>query len=654
MRRVYTQFRTRCPRPRPNHHPLLYLALPGAATSPDAEETQREFRRLACIFGALYFVQGIAEPNFGLVAQPLRKMLKDFGYGVDHITTLVSIVGLPWSCKPLFGFLTDFVPIFGYRRKSWLCITSTMVCIGLGALFFHTPSAADEVQLRAMLMVPTVGVAFGDVIADALMVGLGQPMNITARLQSVQWTCFKIAKVITATLGGWLAAHGKQAMTYAFLLCALSALVPFTLALCVIQEPPFKRRKLSLSTVLSDLREAFSLRSLQILAVFGVIVDFQPLSSTILYLYTTTKLGVSEQEYGVAQSIRACAGVAAAMSYSIYSQRFSARQLLYWCALTNLSSSMVFVLVSDAKSLMIVQAFAGAAGLTSYLVILDLLARAVPSDVAGTVFACMMSLLNATGTLSTYLGGKIFAALLRTYAPLKAFDILVTSGCTFTIVCLFYVPFIDLTDLEKTRLPKKKGGTPHIMDPKNKQLTFKMQEERERDVMQLHMKGDHYGNERRASSRRTSTNQPLLEGDDEEEYAESEWEEGEGREAGSGAGSFGPDQEKRLHVMEVRTTSDHMALSGWDKLDGSAGPNNNNGSSSSPDNSSISAGSQANNNLRQPRRKKRRKSKRAVGGGEVGDGTAGTAVTLMSTHGPRGNEDVQDSLTTPLLSSGGT
>ena len=33
---------------------------------------------------------------------------------------LTGLAGLPWLVKPLYGFLSDSVPLFGYRRRSYL------------------------------------------------------------------------------------------------------------------------------------------------------------------------------------------------------------------------------------------------------------------------------------------------------------------------------------------------------------------------------------------------------------------------------------------------------------------------------------------------------------------------------------------------------
>ena len=45
---------------------------------------------------------------------------------------LTSFAAFPWVVKPLYGFLSDTVPIFGYRRRSYL-----VICGALGESAAH-------------------------------------------------------------------------------------------------------------------------------------------------------------------------------------------------------------------------------------------------------------------------------------------------------------------------------------------------------------------------------------------------------------------------------------------------------------------------------------------------------------------------------------
>ena len=203
--------------------------------SRNASDNERRVAAIATLFGILYFVQGISEPTEGLIAQPTRSLLRNWGYSTESVGTFMAVLALPWAIKPLYGLLTDFVPLFGTRRRSWLLITTFVTAASLVAVYaFGVPHGAAGLLL-VWLLVPTIGVAFSDVVVDALMVEEGQPRGLTGRLQSVQWTAMWAATILTGFLGGALSQRNLQEV--GFLIAGLATAVSFAVALFVVREP---------------------------------------------------------------------------------------------------------------------------------------------------------------------------------------------------------------------------------------------------------------------------------------------------------------------------------------------------------------------------------------------------------------------------------
>ena len=165
---------------------------------------------LAVLFGAMYFVQGIAEPTEGLIAQPVRSLLKSWNYSATAIAGFGALLAVPWMIKPLYGLLTDFVPLAGTRRRSYLLVTSGAATAGLFALYLSDLPTGAYSLLLVLLLVPTIGVAFSDVVVDALMIEKGQPRGLTGQLQSIQWGAMYGGGMIAALVGGWLSHHELQ------------------------------------------------------------------------------------------------------------------------------------------------------------------------------------------------------------------------------------------------------------------------------------------------------------------------------------------------------------------------------------------------------------------------------------------------------------
>src|SRR6266511_2883064 len=169
-------------------------------------------RRLAFLFAVVYFAQGM----WYLPNQTLTIVLKERGLSAGQVATFFSISTIPWLVKPVYGLISDFVPLFGLRRKSYLLLTS-WVAAGAGfALGLGVPHT--YAWLAGLFTVMGLGLAFTDVLVDSVMVESGKPLGLTGAFQSVQWGAIQIASILVGEVGGYLAE--RRALDTAFLLAA--------------------------------------------------------------------------------------------------------------------------------------------------------------------------------------------------------------------------------------------------------------------------------------------------------------------------------------------------------------------------------------------------------------------------------------------------
>src|SRR4028118_967145 len=102
--------------------------------SPSGLDKIKEFLKEKVFFGneptqeliailIVYFVQGI----LGLARLAVSFFLKDeLGLSPAQVGALMGIAALPWVIKPLFGFLSDGLPLFGYKRRPYLVLSGLM------------------------------------------------------------------------------------------------------------------------------------------------------------------------------------------------------------------------------------------------------------------------------------------------------------------------------------------------------------------------------------------------------------------------------------------------------------------------------------------------------------------------------------------------
>jgi len=402
---------------------------------------RRETIGLGFLFGTMYFVQGIGEPTEGLTAQPVRSLLGRWGYDVGEIAFFAAILALPWSLKPIYGLFSDFLPLAGYRQKSYLIVTSIAALLGFSILYL-TPLPEGSINLLLLLLlVPTFSVAFSDVVVDAHMIEKGQPLKITGRLQSIQWAAMYTAMVLTGVVGGYLSQTNQQEM--GFLLCAAVMIPTVLLSIFFMTE---KKRKVSDQTLRGAVRDLLSLfRNTTLLGVGGFMFlwNFNPFSTAVLQSHMIRELKLSEQFYGNTVSLSAIASVIACVCYGFYCRRIPFRWLVHASVVMGILSTLGYWALSGWVSAVLITVFVGFTYMTAGLIQLDLAARVCPPRTAATVFAALMALTNFSLSFSTGIGGYLYDWWSKMWGSDYAFQLLVAVGALATASCWLLVPFLN-------------------------------------------------------------------------------------------------------------------------------------------------------------------------------------------------------------------
>jgi MFS family permease len=388
----------------------------------------------------MYFVQGIGEPTEGLVGQPVKSFLKSSGYTAAEITSFSALLALPWAIKPLYGLLSDFVPLFGLRRRSYLLAATLATTIGLLALFTNFHRGLSRESLLAALLIPSIGIAFSDVIIDALMVEKGHRLSATGRFQAIQWAAMYGAAILAGPIGGWLAAHQRQ--EYGFLICGVAAGVSLVLAFCFVHEEPVRAEQRGLWDAWQTLRRAAATPGLAGVAGFLFLWNFNPFANDVLYLHLTREIGLGEEFYGGTVSVMGIASVIASVAYGFYCNRVPFGVLLHLSIALGVLSTGCYWLAIGPRSTMAVTFLVGFTYMTAVLIQLDLAARVCPTEVAGTAFAILMAITNVSLSTAIAIGGGLYDRLTFAWGPTTAFRALVLVGVVFSIGCWGFVPYL--------------------------------------------------------------------------------------------------------------------------------------------------------------------------------------------------------------------
>lgn len=392
-------------------------------------------RRLAVFFATVYAVQGLAEPRAGLAGQPIFFLLKDeLRLGAAETAAFLALVGLAWNVKPLYGLLSDLVPLLGYRRRSYLLVTTAMATLGwlvLGML----PAYPWGLTL-GILGLAGLGLAFTDVLCDAVMVEEGQARGLTARFQSIQWAAIYGASLLAGIGGGYLSAHVSYSRT--FLLVALFPALSFAVSAWVVREARTGFDRATVRETAGALRLGARSGPLWRAAAFIFLWNFSPSFGVPLEYHMVDALGITKIQLGVLASLGSGAAMLGALVFGRYATHLAPRRLLNLAVAIGVAGTLAYYGLVGWRSAVALTVLVGFVSAVALLATLDLAARAVPRHAEGTFFAALMSVNNIGTTGAAWLGGQLY--------DLVGLNWLIAISAATTAACWFLVPWIRLPE----------------------------------------------------------------------------------------------------------------------------------------------------------------------------------------------------------------
>jgi MFS family permease len=404
-----------------------------------------EARRYATLFAVVYFAQGM----WYLPNQTITIVFKDAGFSAGMIANFFVVSAGPWLVKPIYGLISDFFPLFGRRRFSYLVLTSSLAAAAGFGLGFT--AAADYWTLLWLFTMMGLGLAFTDVLIDALMVENGRRLNLTGAYQSVQWAAIYTSSILVGLGGGWLAE--RRRLGVAFVLAALFPLLSLLVATAVVREPYARADREALRERLRAVRDALRARDIWVVAGFIFFFMFSPSFGPGFLFYQTDQLGFSQQFIGTLTALQSVGSVLGALTYAPLSRRWPLRRTINVAIALSSASTLVYLLYRGAWSGTVIDFASGWVYMVTTLAFLDLAAKACPRHVEGTFFALLMSVYNAGQQVSQWAGGHLYDAI--------GFQRLVLISTAATALTWLLVPLVHIEAIEeRTRRAAEEAAVP--------------------------------------------------------------------------------------------------------------------------------------------------------------------------------------------------
>lgn len=402
----------------------------------------------------VYFVQGILNISRLAVSFFLKD---DLGLTPAEVAALTGLSMFPWIIKPLFGFLSDGLPLFGYRRRSYLILSGVLGCGAWTAMatLVQTPWLA-----AMMIVLSSLSVAVSDVIVDSVVVerSRAESLEQVGALQSLTWAVSAIGGLSTAYLSGWLLEQFSN--RFVFGLTALFPLLVSAIAILIIEQPtpPIGIRSTSqnISTQIKTLWHTMGQKAILLPTAFVFLWQATPSADSAFFFFATNELNFNPEFLGRVRLITSIAALLGIGIYQRYLKQVSFRNILGWSTVIScvLGFTTLLLVTHANRSIGIDDRWFSlgdnliltVTGQIAFMPVLVLSARLCPEGVEATMFALLMSIWNLAGLLSHELGALLTQWLGVTETNFDQMWLLVTITNLTTLLPLIFVKWLPAGD----------------------------------------------------------------------------------------------------------------------------------------------------------------------------------------------------------------
>jgi folate/biopterin transporter len=361
---------------------------------------------------AVYFVQGI----LGLARLAVSFFLKDeLHLGPAEVSALMGVVSIPWMVKPIYGFVSDGLPVMGYRRRPYLILSGF-----LGVTSWITLATVVDQAWSATLAIAlgSLSVALSDVIVDSIVVerARGESVGTAGSLQSLCWGSAALGGLITAYFSGLLLEH--LTVHNIFLITAGFPLIVSAVAWLISETPITEKPDWpAVRHQLSQLKAAISQKSIWLPTLFLFLWQATPTAEASFFYFSTNELGFKPEFLGRVRLVTSLASIAGIWVFQRFLKTVPFRVIFGWStAISSVLGLSMLVLVTHANRALGIndQWFSlgdslvlTVMGQIAFMPVLVLAARLCPPGVEATLFALLMSIVNVAGLVSYELGALI-------------------------------------------------------------------------------------------------------------------------------------------------------------------------------------------------------------------------------------------------------
>jgi folate/biopterin transporter len=396
----------------------------------------------------IYFVQGILMLSRLAVSFFLKDELL---LSPAQMSAIIGISTIPWMIKPLYGFIADILPLFGYHRKTYIFLSGIIgsaAWVGLGTIV-HTSSIATM-----MILLSSLSVALSDVIVDSIVVERAR-LESAEKLGSLQSLCWGIAAIgglCTAYLSGLLLEYFTTRTV--FLITALFPIITSFVAWLITEKPINKDEEKSnnIKYQLVQIRQAITQKAIWLPTVFIFVWHATPNAESAFFYFTTNELQFQPEFLGRVRLVTSFASLIGIWAFQRYFKTIPFRTMFTWGIFISTALGMTtLLLVTHTNRLLGIDdhwfslgdnLIITVIGQIVFMPVLVLATKLCPPGIEATFFALIMSVFNLGGTVSYWLGSIMMKWLGITEHQFDSLWLLIIITNCSSLIPIFFIQWL--------------------------------------------------------------------------------------------------------------------------------------------------------------------------------------------------------------------
>ena len=398
----------------------------------------------------IYFVQGILMLSRLAVSFFLKYELL---LSPVQMSAIIGISTIPWMIKPLYGFIADILPLFGYHRKTYIFLSGI---IGSAAWLSLGTIVNSGSIATMMILLSSFSVALSDVIVDSIVVerARSESAEKLGSLQSLCWAISAIGGLCTAYFSGLLLEYFTTRTVFS--ITALFPIITSFVAWLITEKPMNKDDQKNnydhIKYQLVQIRQAITKKAVLLPTVFIFVWHATPNAESAFFYFTTNELQFQPEFLGRVRLVTSFASLVGVWAFQRYFKTISFKIIFTWGILISTALGMTtLLLVTHTNRLLGINdhwfslgdnLIITVIGKIVFMPVLVLATKLCPPGIEATFFALIMSVFNLGGTVSYWLGSMIMKWLGITENQFDLLWLLIIITNFSSLIPIFFINWL--------------------------------------------------------------------------------------------------------------------------------------------------------------------------------------------------------------------